>query len=32
VDSWARRVLLGLFAAYHADPSLLEDHVLLHFK
>ncbi|HKQ62389.1 MAG TPA: hypothetical protein VJS92_13940, partial [Candidatus Polarisedimenticolaceae bacterium] len=27
-----RRVLLGLFTAYHADPTLLEDHVLLRFK
>jgi dGTP triphosphohydrolase len=25
-------VLLGLFAAYQADPTLLEDHVLLRFK
>ena len=32
VDGRARRVLLGLFAAYHADPTLLEDHVLLRFK
>jgi dGTPase len=27
-----RRVLLGLFASYHADPSLLQDHVLLRYK
>ena len=32
VDAWGRRVVLGLFAAYHADPSILEDHVLLRFK
>jgi dGTPase len=32
VDRWGRRVVLGLFAAYHADPGLLEDHVLLRFK
>jgi dGTPase len=31
-DAWGRRVLLGLFAAYQADPALLEDHVLLRFK
>lgn len=28
----ARRVLLGLAAAYHYEPGLLEDHVLLRFK
>jgi len=32
VDGRGRRVLLGLFAAYQADPTLLEDHVLLRFK
>ena len=32
VEAQGRRVLLGLFAAYQADPSLLEDHVLLRFK
>ena len=24
--------MLGLFAAYHADPTLLDDHVLLRYK
>jgi dGTPase len=32
VEARGRRVLLGLFAAYHNDPGLLEDHVLLRFK
>jgi dGTPase len=32
IDGRGRRVVLGLFAAYHADPVLLEDHVLLRFK
>jgi len=32
VDGRGRRVMLGLFAAYHADPTLLEDHVLLRYK
>jgi dGTPase len=32
VDGRGRRILLGLFAAYFADPSLLEDHVLLRYK
>jgi dGTPase len=32
IEGWGRRVLLGLHAAYHADPSLLEDHVLFRFK
>ena len=32
VDGRGRRIVLGLFAAYHADPTLLEDHVLLRFK
>jgi len=31
-DGRARRVLLGLLAAYHSDPGLVEDHVLLRFK
>jgi dGTPase len=32
IDGRGRRVLLGLFAAYHADPQLLDDHVLLRYK
>jgi dGTP triphosphohydrolase len=32
VHGRGRHVLLGLFAAYHADPLLLDDHVLLRFK
>jgi len=32
VDGRGRRVLLGLFAAYHCDPTLLEPHVLLRYK
>jgi dGTPase len=32
VEGRGRRILLGLFAAYHADPALLEDHVLFRFK
>jgi dGTPase len=32
VEARGRRVLLGLFAAYHNDPGLLEDHVLLRFR
>ncbi len=32
VEARGRRVLTGLFAAFHADPSLLEDHVLLRYK
>jgi dGTPase len=32
VDGHGRRVVLGLFAAYHADPTLLPDHALLRFK
>jgi dGTPase len=31
-DGRGRRVILGLFAAYHADPMLLPDHLLLRFK
>jgi dGTP triphosphohydrolase len=32
VEGRGRRIVTGLYAAYHADPSLLEDHVLLRFK
>jgi dGTPase len=32
VDGRGRRVLLGLFAAYFADPTLLEDHVLFRYR
>ncbi len=32
VDSRGRHVLLGVLAAYYADPTLLEPHVLLRFK
>ncbi len=32
IDARGRRVLLGLFAAYHGDPGLLEDHVLFRFR
>jgi len=32
VDGRGRRVILGLFAAYFRDPTLLETHVLLRFK
>jgi len=32
VEARGRRIVLGLFAAYFADPSLLEDHLLLRFK
>ena len=32
VDGRGRRIVLGLLAAYHADPTLLETHVLLRFK
>jgi len=32
VDARGRRVVLGLFAAYFADPGLLEDHVLFRMK
>ncbi len=32
VDARGRRVLLGLLAAYHADPGLLEDHVLIRYR
>ena len=32
VDARGRLVLLGLFAAYFADPGLLDDHVLFRMK
>lgn len=32
VEARGRRVVLGLFAAYHVDPGLLDDHVLLRYK
>ncbi len=32
VAARGRRIVLGLFAAYHLDPTLLADHVLLRFK
>jgi len=32
VDGRGRRAILGLLAAYLADPTLLEDHVLLRYK
>jgi dGTPase len=32
IDGRGRRTVLGLVAAYHADPSLLEPHVLLRYK
>jgi len=32
VHSRGRHVMLGLFAAYHSDPLLLDDHVLLRYK
>jgi dGTP triphosphohydrolase len=32
VDARGRRVVLGLLAAYHTDPTLLETHVLLRYK
>jgi dGTPase len=32
MDGRGRRVILGLLAAYHADPLLLPDHLLLRFK
>jgi dGTPase len=32
VHARGRRVLLGLLAAYHRDPLLLDDHVLLRWK
>jgi dGTPase len=32
VEATGRRAVLGLFAAFWADPGLLDDHVLLRFK
>jgi dGTP triphosphohydrolase len=32
VEARCRRVLTGLFMAYRADPTLLDDYVLLRFK
>jgi dGTPase len=32
VDGRGRRAILGVLAAYLADPTLLEDHVLLRYK
>jgi dGTPase len=32
IDGRGRRALLGLFAAYFADPGLLDDHVLFRMK
>lgn len=32
VEAIGRRVVFGLFAAYHADPAHLEDHVLIRFR
>jgi len=32
MDGRGRRVILGLFASYHADPLLLPDHLLLRYK
>jgi dGTPase len=32
MDGRGRRILLGLFAAYRADPTLLPDHLLLRYK
>lgn len=32
VEARGRRILLGLFAAFVADPTLLDDHQLLRFK
>jgi dGTPase len=32
VEALGRHAVLGLFAAYHADPGLLDDHVLLRYK
>lgn len=32
VEATGRRAVLGLFAAYAADPGLLDDHVLLRWK
>jgi dGTPase len=32
IEARGRRVILGIFAAYHADPTLLDDHLLLRYK
>jgi dGTP triphosphohydrolase len=32
IEARGRRVMLGLFAAYFADPGLLDDHVLFRMK
>lgn len=32
LEGLGRRVVLGLLSAYHADPRLVESHVLLRFK
>ena len=32
VEARGRRVVLGVFAAFQADPTLLEDHLLLRYK
>jgi dGTPase len=32
VEAHGKRVLVGLFAAYQADPTLVADHVLIQFK
>lgn len=32
VEGRGRRIVTGLMAAYHADPTLLEDHVLLRYR
>lgn len=32
VEAVGRRVVLGLFAAYWSDPSLLDDHVLFRYR
>jgi dGTPase len=31
-EAQGKRILVGLFAAYQADPTLLDDHVLIRFK
>ncbi len=31
-EAQGKRVLTGLFTAYYADPTLLDDHVLIRFK
>ena len=32
IEAQGKRILVGLFAAYQADPTLLDDHVLIRFK